>query len=157
MFSGNFSSISFSFPRQFVSPSFIDEEGGYSSDETKCHIPWVTGLIHLIKLNIYLEQLFWTWQDRAVATVNSLLGAGKAGEYLRSVTPRSNVLWPRVDESEGRVYVDWSLIRGNLLGDGSPSGILSLYMPARRRGASQKLILLVVFYLRGYRIGGHLR
>ena len=31
------------------------------------------------------------------------------------MTLRLNTLRPRVDDSEGRVYVDWSLVRGNLL------------------------------------------
>ena len=101
-----------SFPFLSVAPpSLISEEGSYSYKKTKCQIPWVTGLVHLIKLLTCREQFFWIRQDKAVATVNSLLG----GEKLRHVTPRSNVLWPRVDDPVNRVYVDWSLVRGNLL------------------------------------------
>ena len=59
---------------------FIVEEGGYSSDETKSPIHQDTGLVHLIKLHICREQLLRTWQNGAVATVNSLLGAEKAGD-----------------------------------------------------------------------------
>ena len=67
----------------FINPLsllFIDEEGSYSSNETKRPIPRVTGLVHLIKLHLCWEQLLWTWQKGAVATVNSLLRAEKAGD-----------------------------------------------------------------------------
>ena len=70
--------------------------------------------------------------------------------------PQTNVIWPGVDDSEGRAYTGRFFVHGNLLRNGSPSGILSPYMSARRRGTSWKLLLLAALYLRGYRIGGHL-
>ena len=136
---------------------FIDEEGGYSSNDTKRPIPWVTGLVHLIKLHLYREQLSWTWQDKVVATVNSLLGVEKAGEWS-SELPRTTFLSSGVAGFEGRVYLARSPSRQPPRGwitFGDPQSFFDAGSPSR--GFPEAPLLLAALYLRGYRIEDHLR
>ena len=55
-----------SVPHHLLPPPLIGDEGSYSYRKTKCHIPQVTGLVHLLKLLTCREQFFWSWQDKAV-------------------------------------------------------------------------------------------